>query len=347
MVFQSYALYPHMTVYDNMAFGLKLAEGRQGRDRHAGARGGRDPAAHAAARAPAQAALRRPAPARRHRPRDRARPEGVPVRRAAVEPRRGAARRRPASRSPSCTTSMADDDDLRHPRPGRGDDAGRPDRACCNAGRTSSRSARRWSSTTARTTCSSPASSARRDEPVEGRVESADAAGVKVALPGGGFAVTPVSGSSLHPRDRVTFGVRPEHLTFGGNGSGLKGRVEVVEELGESHFVYLRTADGALVTLRGSAGSPVKTGEEVSVAPAPARRTSSPPTAAPSRASTERAASRTLPFAASREAAEDSVTPRGRTPRCPPPRPRRWRRGRRRPSGARGGAGRRRARRRR
>ena len=24
MVFQSYALYPHMSVYDNMAFGLKL-----------------------------------------------------------------------------------------------------------------------------------------------------------------------------------------------------------------------------------------------------------------------------------------------------------------------------------
>ena len=28
MVFQSYALYPHMTVYDNMAFGMKLAESR-------------------------------------------------------------------------------------------------------------------------------------------------------------------------------------------------------------------------------------------------------------------------------------------------------------------------------
>ncbi|MGH6862298.1 MAG: ABC transporter ATP-binding protein, partial [Phyllobacterium sp.] len=27
MVFQSYALYPHMSVYDNMAFGLKLAKG--------------------------------------------------------------------------------------------------------------------------------------------------------------------------------------------------------------------------------------------------------------------------------------------------------------------------------
>src|SRR3569832_2193557 len=26
MVFQSYALYPHMTVYDNMAFGMQLAK---------------------------------------------------------------------------------------------------------------------------------------------------------------------------------------------------------------------------------------------------------------------------------------------------------------------------------
>jgi alpha-glucoside transport system ATP-binding protein len=25
MVFQSYALYPHMTVYDNMAFGMRIA----------------------------------------------------------------------------------------------------------------------------------------------------------------------------------------------------------------------------------------------------------------------------------------------------------------------------------
>ena len=30
MVFQSYALYPHMTVYDNMAFALKIASEPQG-----------------------------------------------------------------------------------------------------------------------------------------------------------------------------------------------------------------------------------------------------------------------------------------------------------------------------
>src|SRR6266480_27292 len=30
MVFQSYALYPHMTVYDNLAFGLKLRKTAKG-----------------------------------------------------------------------------------------------------------------------------------------------------------------------------------------------------------------------------------------------------------------------------------------------------------------------------
>ena len=39
MVFQNYALYPHMTVRDNIAFPLQDGEVRQGRDRRAGARG--------------------------------------------------------------------------------------------------------------------------------------------------------------------------------------------------------------------------------------------------------------------------------------------------------------------
>ena len=32
MVFQNYALYPHMTVYENMAFSMKLKQDAQGRD---------------------------------------------------------------------------------------------------------------------------------------------------------------------------------------------------------------------------------------------------------------------------------------------------------------------------
>ncbi len=40
MVFQNYALYPHMTVADNLAFGLKLRHTPKGRDQAPGRRRG-------------------------------------------------------------------------------------------------------------------------------------------------------------------------------------------------------------------------------------------------------------------------------------------------------------------
>ena len=41
MVFQNYALYPHMTVYDNIGFALKLARVPKDEIDSAGAQGGR------------------------------------------------------------------------------------------------------------------------------------------------------------------------------------------------------------------------------------------------------------------------------------------------------------------
>ena len=65
MVFQNYALYPHMTVYDNMAFGLKLRKTPKGRSRpHPGHRPPAQPQA--------QGFVRRPAPACCSGPRHRA-----------------------------------------------------------------------------------------------------------------------------------------------------------------------------------------------------------------------------------------------------------------------------------
>ena len=43
MVFQNYALYPHMTVYDNMAFGLKLRKVPKDEDRQESSRGSKNP----------------------------------------------------------------------------------------------------------------------------------------------------------------------------------------------------------------------------------------------------------------------------------------------------------------
>ena len=168
MVFQSYALYPHMTVAENMAFGLRVL----GADKADIARrvdeGGRDPAARAAAGPAAQGAVGRAAPARGDRPRHRPAAARVPVRRAAVQPRRRAARADAARDRQAAPRPRQRQHDLRDPRPGRGDDAGRPDRAAAQPAPRSRpraawrRSARRWSCTTGRATCSSPTSSAAR-----------------------------------------------------------------------------------------------------------------------------------------------------------------------------------------
>ena len=50
MVFQNYALYPHMTVYDNIGFALKLGTGAEAGDRQPGPQGGRDARARAVPR---------------------------------------------------------------------------------------------------------------------------------------------------------------------------------------------------------------------------------------------------------------------------------------------------------
>ena len=110
--------------------------------------------------AQAQGALGRPAAAGRDRPGDRPQAQGVPVRRAALQPRRRLARA-DADRARAAARRAQRDDDLRHPRPGRGHDHGRQDRGAAGR-RSSSRRARRSSSTTTRATCSSPASSAAR-----------------------------------------------------------------------------------------------------------------------------------------------------------------------------------------
>jgi ABC-type sugar transport system ATPase subunit len=84
MVFQSYALYPHLSASENVAFGLKVK--RVAPPRHPTARpaGGGAPRARRYPRPQAARALRRTTPTRRDGSRDRAQPIGLPDGRATL-----------------------------------------------------------------------------------------------------------------------------------------------------------------------------------------------------------------------------------------------------------------------
>ena len=103
----------------------EAAEVPEGRDQAAGGRGGAHPRHRHAARSQAAGAVGRAAAARGDGARHRAQPEGVPVRRAAVEPGRQAARA-DAHRDQEGAPDGAHHHRVRDARPDRGDDAGRP-----------------------------------------------------------------------------------------------------------------------------------------------------------------------------------------------------------------------------
>ena len=127
MVFQNYALYPHMTVEKNLGFGLRRRRTPREDVRPQGRRDQPDARARRPAPPSPRAALGRPAPAGGDGPRPRARARGVPARRAAVEPGRQAPRP-DAVRAQAAARAHRRHDDLRDPRPGRGDHARGADR---------------------------------------------------------------------------------------------------------------------------------------------------------------------------------------------------------------------------
>ena len=107
MVFQDYALYPHKSVFENMAFGLRLRKRPSTRSRRACGEAAAILQIDASARAQAARAVGRPAPARRDGARDRppAARRSCSTSRCPISMRCCAPRC--ASRSRSCTRSSA------------------------------------------------------------------------------------------------------------------------------------------------------------------------------------------------------------------------------------------------
>jgi multiple sugar transport system ATP-binding protein len=107
---------------------------------------------------------------------------------------------------------------------------------------------------------------------IDAVVSAADARSVAVSLPAGACLRVPADGSALRSGDRISVGVRPEHLTRGaaaGDGVVLPARCVVVEQLGESHLLHAELQDAgelpARITIRAPGDGHVATGATVSV----------------------------------------------------------------------------------
>ncbi|QRM27867.1 ABC transporter ATP-binding protein [Microvirga sp. VF16] len=72
---------------------------------------------------------------------------------------------------------------------------------------------------------------------------------VVVNLPGGSPLSVPVSPAEVQPGETVTLGVRPDHVRVTDRGP-LTGRIELVEELGENHLLYVDVGQGHRLTVR-------------------------------------------------------------------------------------------------
>src|SRR5207302_9822793 len=80
---------------------------------------------------------------------------------------------------------------------------------------------------------------------------------VSVRLAGGGTIDVPVEASRLNGGTEVTLGIRPEHFRVVADGGLLRGEVLVVERLGGETFLHVKTPTGDLLTIQADGDSPV------------------------------------------------------------------------------------------
>ncbi|MGP1396449.1 MAG: ABC transporter ATP-binding protein [Inquilinaceae bacterium] len=101
---------------------------------------------------------------------------------------------------------------------------------------------------------------------IETRVEAVDNQFAKVALPGGSSVNVPIQPGAITAGQTATLGVRPEHLVESDGADGtILGRVFVVERLGGDTYAYVRTDKDNLITLQTAGDSRVRAGDDVSI----------------------------------------------------------------------------------
>jgi multiple sugar transport system ATP-binding protein len=103
---------------------------------------------------------------------------------------------------------------------------------------------------------------------IEVEVRAVDHAGVTIDLPGGSELLVPCAADGVQAGEKLTLGVRPEHLMEGrdqGCDAYFTGEVIVVEHLGGETLLHVGLADGRTIQVKGSGESAVTDGERLGV----------------------------------------------------------------------------------
>ncbi|KAF1040273.1 MAG: Maltose/maltodextrin import ATP-binding protein MalK [Herbaspirillum frisingense] len=98
------------------------------------------------------------------------------------------------------------------------------------------------------------------------KVVEAGADGVRVEIAGGVQLRADVAAASAKPGDQVTLGLRAEQIHENADGSErLAGTVNLVEHLGEANFLYMTLDGGQDIVVRGDGNRSVEIGERLAL----------------------------------------------------------------------------------
>ncbi|MFN3613161.1 MAG: ABC transporter ATP-binding protein [Rubrimonas sp.] len=101
---------------------------------------------------------------------------------------------------------------------------------------------------------------------IEVTVQRTGPEGVTVALPGGGAVTARVQGAEFSVGQTVTLGLRPEHCTEAHEGGpAVEGAVDVVEQLGDSHLIHMALPDGQRLIARRPGDAAARGGGRIAV----------------------------------------------------------------------------------
>ncbi|PQA75855.1 ABC transporter ATP-binding protein [Rhodoferax sp. TS-BS-61-7] len=108
------------------------------------------------------------------------------------------------------------------------------------------------------------------------RVIEVSDAGARLQLGNGSKVLATVDASQLQVGETVEVGLRPEHCEVlpagvapGGDDTALDAEITLVEHLGESNLLYLKMDDGQELIVRGDGNAEVRLGDSVIVRAAP------------------------------------------------------------------------------